>query len=373
METLLFIISFLFVFGLVVFVHELGHFIAAKRSGLTVLEFGFGYPPAAIKKKVGETTYSLNWVPFGGFVKILGEEGDEDGGKKNPKSFASQTKLTKAKILVAGVFMNWILAVLIFCGLYTFGFYPLIPGAQNHKGVSNNVFVESFGENSPAEKSGVKIQDKLISIDGTKINSIDDLQKSLEGKSGKNVELVIKRDNKESTLKVIPYEEEIEGQKKVRIGVSISEAVKADNILMALGAGFSETFRLSVMAVSGIFGFFGSLFTKFKVDDGAVGPVGMAVITNEMRKLGFAFLMQFTAVISLSLAFLNIMPIPALDGGHLFMLLIEKIRGKDIKDSTKNKLALIGFGFMIFLMLFITSKDIARFDIIGSIKGFLGW
>jgi len=363
----------LFVFGLVIFVHELGHFVAAKRSGLTVLEFGFGYPPAALKKKIGETTYSLNWIPFGGFVKILGEEGDEDGGKKNPKSFASQTKLTKAKILVAGVLMNWFLAVFIFCGLYMFGFYPLIPGADNHSGVSNNVFIESFGDTSPAERSGAKTQDRLISIAGNKINSIDDLQKSLEGKSGESIPLVVRREGDELNLNVIPYEEEVDGQNIVRIGVSVSEVVKADNIFVAVVAGVQETFRLSVMAVGGIIGFFGGLFTKFKVDDGAVGPVGMAVITNEMRKLGFAFLMQFTAVISLSLAFLNIMPIPALDGGHLFMLFLEKIRGKDITDNTKNKLALVGFGFMILLMLIITSKDLARFDIIGSIKGFLGW
>ncbi|NTU69593.1 RIP metalloprotease RseP [bacterium] len=372
METVFFIVSFLFVFGLVVFVHELGHFLAAKSSGLTVLEFGFGYPPAAFKKKVGETTYSLNWIPFGGFVKILGEEGDE-GGKKNPKSFASQSKLTKSKILVAGVLMNWFLAAIIFCGLYIFGFYPLIPGASNHTGVSNQVFIEEFSDNSPAKEAGLKVGDKLISVSNNSISSIDDLQKSVSEKVGQSVDIKVKRDNSELVVKVVPYEEEIEGVKKGRVGVAISEIVKADNIFTAITAGFKETFRLSIMAVAGIFGFFGSLFTKLRVDDGAVGPVGMAVITNEMRKLGFAFLMQFTAVISLSLAFLNIMPIPALDGGHLFMLLIEKIRGKDISDKTKNRLVLIGFGFMILLMLVITSKDISRFDIIGSIKNLFGW
>lgn len=369
MEILLFIISFLFVFGLVVLIHELGHFLAAKTSGLNVEEFGFGYPPRAISKKIGETIYSINWIPFGGFVKILGEEGNEVA---NPRSLAAKSKLVKAKVMGAGIFMNLVLAIVIFSILYFVGFLPIVPGMDSHIGVSNHVYVEGVTEGTPAFNVGIKSQDEIVTFASEEVNNIDGFSDSVEKNVGKFTPIEVYRNGELESYTVIPYKEEVEGREISRIGISITQETRADNFLAALLAGFLETFRISWLTVQGIFQFFVNIFTQFKLSEGAVGPVGLAVITNEVRQLGFSYLMQFVAILSVSLALFNLMPIPALDGGHLFFLLYEKIRGKDINDKIKNRVTIIGFTFLIVLMLVITVQDLLQFNIIDSIKKIFG-
>lgn len=369
MEVILFIVSFLFVFGLVVLIHELGHFFAAKSSGLEVIEFGFGYPPCAFSKKIGDTTYSINWIPFGGFVKILGEDGQ---GNKDSKSLASQSKLVKAKVMIAGIFMNIVLAFVIFSGLYTVGFLPLVPGMDAHQGVSNHVYIEEVKEDSPAYNVGISSGDEILTVAGESVDNINKLSAIVGNNIGKFTTVEISRDGENQSFTVIPYEEEIEGEKVARIGISIRQETRADNIFFAIGAAFLETFRISYLTIKGIVQFFGQILTKFEVAEGVVGPVGLAVLTNEFRQLGFVFLMQFVAILSVSLALFNLMPIPALDGGHLFILLYEKIRGKDISIKFKNTITIIGFTFLIVLMLVITTQDFIQFNLFDSIKNLFG-
>lgn len=369
MGFVLFILSFLFVFGIIVFVHEFGHFIAAKTSGVKVLEFGFGFPPAIFKKKKGETVYSINAIPFGGFVKMLGEGGEE---KNNPRSFVSRPKWIKAKIISAGVIMNLVLAWFILSLLYVIGFSPLIPGMENHTGVANHIYIENIEKDSSAAKVGIQKNDEILSIDSKKIVHIEDIRGEIKDKAGQVVKVEIRREGDVKTLTVTPYKETIEGQEITRIGITTFEALKADNIFIAPIAGFTEAGRMVVLTVVGLGEFFGRLFFSFNVSENAVGPVGIAVLTNEVRQLGFTYLLQFLAIISLSLALLNIMPIPALDGGHLLLIFVEKIRGRDVSQVLKNTLTIIGFVFLISLMLVITSRDIMRFGIFDSIKNFIG-
>ncbi len=369
MDIILFIISFLFVFGLVVIIHELGHFLAAKKAGLDVEEFGFGYPPRIFGKKIGSTIYSINWIPFGGFVKILGEGGEES---KSSKSLASQSSLTKVKVIGAGVFMNFILTIVILSGLYAFGFQPLIPDMDKQLGVSNKVYLEEVSENTPAYKAGLLPKDQLLKINNDKIENLDDFSEKISKNLNQEVEIVAKRGSKELLFKLAPYQEQISGQDVIRIGVSITQITMADNIFMSFVAGFLETLRLGYLTIAGILTFFANIFTKLTIGQDAVGPVGLAVITNEIRQLGFSYLMQFVAILSISLAIFNLLPIPALDGGHIFMLLLEKIKGGKISDKLKNKVTIIGFSFLIFLMLAITAQDFIRFNLISSIKNLFG-
>lgn len=369
MDFLIIIFSFLFVLGLVVLVHELGHFVVAKRAGLRVDEFGFGYPPRAYGKKIGETVYSVNWIPFGGFVKILGEDG---AGEDNKRSLASQRKLVKAKIMAAGVFMNAVLTFVILTILYVVGFYPLVPGMENHPGVSRNIYIEDVVEETTASFAGLVSGDKIVSFAGNKIEKLEDFTSLAKENIDKETEIVIERNGSSISLNVVPYAEEINGEQYSRIGITVLEEVSADNLFFAPIAGFLETFRMAYLTVLGIGQFFFNLFTQLSVPDGVVGPVGIAVVSGEVSKLGFSYLMQFVAILSISLALLNLMPIPALDGGHLFILLLEKIRGKEISTKFKNTATLIGFAFMITLMIVIVAKDVVTFNLLEPFKKLFG-
>lgn len=370
MEIFLFIISFLFVFGLLVFVHEFGHFIVAKLSGVEVLEFGFGFPPALYKRKKGKTVYSINAIPFGGFVKLLGEDGSEPD---NPKSFASQKKLTRAKIISAGVLMNFILAWAIFSFLFAIGFSPFLPGTEKHKGVAQHFYVADIEKGTPAYEKGIQKNDEILAVNDKNIKTISGFVETIKSKIGQEVSLEVKRGREIKSFNVIPFKDKIEGQEIGRIGISIAREVRADSLLFAPLAGLSESLRLAKLTVLGIVGFFGKLLTTFSLGEEVVGPVGIAVLTNQVRQLGFTFLLQFIAILSVSLALLNIMPIPGLDGGHLLLIFVEKIRGKEVSRVLKNILTMIGLFFLIILIIAITTKDITRFGIIDGLKKIFGF
>ena len=369
MSILIFIISFLFVFGILVFVHELGHFIAAKRSKIEVQEFAFGFPPRLFSKKIGGTEYSINAIPFGGYVRILGEDGSE---KNNPNSFSHKSKLVKAKVLSAGVVMNTILAWIILSFLYAIGFLPLIPGMENHKGVSQYFKVENIESNSPAMKTGVQKGDEILRVDEKTINNAIQLRDEMKHRIGQETKVEIKRNGQIKNFNVIPFKDTIEGKEIGRIGIETSEKIKSDSIFLAPVSGFQELWRLSVITIVGIVDVFSKIFTQFTISQDVVGPAGIVYLTGQVSQLGFTFLLQFMAILSISLALFNILPIPALDGGHLLFLAIEKIRGKDISIKSKNTVTIAGFVLLIFLVLIVTPRDLNRFGIIEGIKKFLG-
>lgn len=369
-ELFLFSISFLFVFGILVFVHELGHFVVAKLSGVKVLEFGFGYPPAIYKKKFGETYYSINVIPFGGFVKLLGEDGSS---RKDPRSFMAKSKAIRAGIISAGVLMNFVLACIIFSSLYIFGFSPLIPGMEEHKGVEKHIYIEEASAGTVAFEAGIRKGDELLKVDGQKVDSIAKSRQVLLEKSGKEIIIEIKRNSETKSFKIIPFKEALDGKEIGRIGTENSETIKINNIFRAIVTGVLETLRLAQLTIVGLFGFFGKLITKLTIGEDAVGPVGIAVLTNEVRQLGFTFLLQFMAILSISLALLNVMPIPALDGGQLFFLLIEKVKGSEISTKVKNNLTIGSFILLLVLMFIISTKDIMRFGLIDNIKKLFGF
>jgi len=353
------IFAFIFIFGLLVFVHELGHFLMARRAGVKVLEFGFGFLFPIFKWKKGDTVYSINAIPLGGFVRLFGEDGKES---KSPQSFTNKSSRQKGGILVAGIVMNFLLAVFLFSLLYAIGFKPIAAGMADHPGVVNNqqVIIGDVNKDSIAEKSGLMKNDLIVSVDGKPVYSSYDLILFLNQPKEGNFEVKVKRGEKEPVFLLMPTEDKEAGRKI--IGVVLEETGKIQSKwFMAPIAGVLETVRLTKENFLAITGFFKQLFSQFNVSKQVSGPVGIISITGAMAKMGFLYILQFMAFLSVALAIFNILPIPALDGGHLFILGIEAVKRKELSVATKNLINLIGFAFLLLLIAVITINDIRKF------------
>lgn len=352
----MFILIFIFIIGLLVFVHELGHFIVAKRAGARVEEFGLGYPPRIWKIKRGDTIYSINLLPFGGFVKIYGMEGEDDGSKD---SFNSKSIFQRAKIIVAGVLMNLVLALILLIVGYTIGLPVAVDGDD---ALTADVQITQVVPNSPAAIAGIKMGDmvrefKAISFQDS-ISNVKELQNDIAKFKGGEVELLIQRGDKLLTFLVTPRENYPVNEGALGIGLA--------NIVIASYPWYEAIVRavMSVISMVGgivfiIFNLILGLFIQTQAVVGNVtGPVGIFILSEEFYKLGFVYLLQLIIMLSVNLAVLNLLPFPALDGGHLFFLLIEKIKGSPVKKETERIVNSMGFSFLILVMIVVTVKDI---------------
>lgn len=361
------LISFLLVFGFLVFVHEFGHYIVAKRAGIKIEEFAFGFFVPIYTWKKNGVKYSINLIPIGGYVKMLGEEG---GHEDNPQSFSYQSFSKKAQILSAGVIMNIFLCILILSFGYGIGMKSLIPGMWDHPGVVNTqkVKILEVNKNSPADKAGLKPNDKILEVNEEKIFLDFEFATFVADKENQTVNLLIERDGKKENIKLIPTLNEDE--KRAVIGVIIETEGKIRSPwYLAPIAGFLETLRLAKLTVIGIFNFFATLFTRFSIGEEVVGPAGIFAVTGMFAKLGFFYLLQFVAILSLSLGLVNILPIPALDGGHILIFGIERLAGKKLSLEIRAFINTLGFAFLILLVILVTVKDFGRFEIFRNLFG----
>ncbi|RLG09136.1 RIP metalloprotease RseP [Candidatus Pacearchaeota archaeon] len=354
------ILIFIIILSLLIFVHEFGHFYAAKKSGIKVEEFGFGFPPRIFGIKRGETIYSLNLFPIGGFVKIYGEEGE---GKNDKRSFSSKSVLTRAIVLCAGVIMNVFLAVILLSIGYSIGLPQSIE--DNIENVKNpEVKIVSVSLNSPAEKAGIIAGDSIIQLrkeneklDITKVKQVQDF---INKYKGKEIIVKIKRENSILEKKLVPRENPPQNQGPIGVGlVRVGEV--SYPIHKAILMGIKETVNLIYIIFSVLFKLLINLVTEGKLIGEIAGPVGIFVITKKAAKLGFIYLVQLTALISINLAIINILPFPALDGGRLLFLIIEKIKGKPVSKKAEKIAHSIGFAILIILMIIVTYRDILRF------------
>lgn len=351
------IIVFILILGLLIFVHEFGHFIMAKRAGAKVEEFGFGFPPRIFGIKRGETIYSLNLIPLGGFVKILGESGEE---KKNPRSFASKTIGQRAKMLSAGVIMNIILAAVLLSFGFAIGLPTVLDGIDEKVNLRQvQIQIAEVATDSPAEQAGLKMGDAILSVNGQPVEEIDQLQGLVNAQLGKEISLEISRGKERLTKQIIarqnpPAEEGAMGVALVKTALVSYPWYKS------LWLGIVTTFSLLVTFIVAIFKLLWNLITTGQLMVDISGPVGIAVLTNQVTKLGFIYILQFTALLSINLAIINALPFPALDGGRLLFLLIEKIKGSPVSQKVEKGFHTAGFLLLIILMIAITWRDITR-------------
>jgi len=361
---LLTIIVFILVIGLLIFVHEFGHFITAKKAGLKVEEFGFGFPPRVFGLKKGETIYSLNLLPIGGFVKIYGEEGrpDKEPEQESQRAFYNKPVRTRALILVAGVTMNLILAAFLF----SLGYWLGLPSAIDDQAVNPGAKAQivQVAPNSPAGQAEIKMGDivKQLAINGEQltIDRVGQIQEFVSAHGGEEITLVIQRGDEilEKTLvpRVNPPAEE------GPLGVAlVRTAIVSYPWYRAIPKGIVGTGYL-IWAVAAAFGnLFWGLLTTGQSTEEIAGPVGIFVLTGQVVEYGFIYILQFAITLSVILAIINILPFPALDGGRLLFLAIEKIKGSPVNQKIERVTHLVGFAILILLMVVVTWRDVVHF------------
>ncbi len=362
------ILIFLIILLVLVVVHECGHFFTAKKFGIRVDEFGFGFPPKLFSRKYGETEYSFNLLPLGGFVKIFGENPDDENtnGPDRERSFVHKAKWKQAIVLFAGVFANFLLGWLLF----SIGFMSGLPtsvGSEpiGHKLSNVNLTVVSVMPDSPAFKAFLKSGDKIISVKSSS-DVLDQLNpdtlKSFIGLHSKD-EIVIGylrgKDENIHLAKVTPFKDSTLGEARIGISMDMIGMVKLP-ILSAFKEGLSLTWFVTKGTVVGLY----TLIIEGIQGKGSfasvTGPVGMVGMVGDASQFGFVYLLSFAALISINLAIINLVPFPALDGGRLFFLLIEKIKGSRINPKFTNTANTIGFGILILLILVVTYHDVIK-------------
>jgi regulator of sigma E protease len=361
------IFAFIIVLGLLIFVHELGHFIAAKKSGMRVEEFGFGFPPRILGIKKGETTYSLNLIPIGGFVKILGENGEE---KTNPRSFAHKPLYLRFITLAAGVFMNFVLAACLLSINNFIGTPTVIEDGENNL-KDAKIQISAVTADSPAKNSNLKIGDIISSIDGQIPQTTEDVSRLIREKKGKEITLVITRGDDQIEKKITPRESYPENDGPLGIGI-VKTALVSYPWYQAIYLGVKDLFLIFGQIFVGFFTILKTALSGGSVGAEIAGPVGIAVLTNQVTEMGLSYLIQFTAIFSINIGILNALPFPALDGGRILFLAIEKIRKKPISQKVEQIIHTSGFLLLILLMLVITVSDTLKFkqNILGFFKNF---
>ncbi len=368
-------IIFIIVLAILILVHEFGHFITAKKLKIRVDEFGLGFPPKLWGKKFGETVYTLNWIPFGGFVKIFGENPDEESisGPDSARSFYNKPKWAQAIVLAGGVFFNfvfaWILIAICFIAGANVGRDDF--SKYENRFSDENVSIVSISDAMPAREAGLKLGDYILAIktvdaknpsDFINVKSSRDVMATIASSSGKDLVFKVLRNSNEEVATVTPKKGLIVSDKdRYAVGIAMSDAATLSlPIHLALYESAKYTLILIKDTATGLYGFFSQIFVG-KADFSTVsGPVGIAGMVGDAARSGFVKLFLFTAIISINLGVINLAPFPALDGGRLLFLAIEAISRKKIPVKVANAVNGIGFIILLALMLVITYRDVIK-------------
>ncbi len=355
------VVGFVIVLGFLVLVHELGHFLVARAFGIAVEEFGLGFPPKLFRKKVGETVYSVNAVPLGGFVKIKGEDGERADAPKD--SFSAQPVAARAAVIVAGVSSNVVAGWLLLVVLFALG-APVERGAGIEEKYIRNVrlsVVEVLG-GSPAAKAGIMVGDTIVGVDGQPFVDIQAFQEYVAADEDRALLVRYARVGREYSAEVEPRELAGAGTDRAVIGVGLSEVgVVRLPPHLAVVAGTRATGAYLERIASAFWSILRSVGAGRGVGESLGGPVAIAVATGDALSVGIAQLVIFTAILSFNLAIINILPFPALDGGRLIFLAAEAIRKKPSRAAVEAWFHRVGFALLILLAAVITYRDIGRF------------
>jgi regulator of sigma E protease len=337
----MFILVALLVLGVLIFVHELGHFIVAKLSGMPVDEFSLGFGPAIVSKQWGETQYSLRILPLGGYNKIAGMEPNDD----RPNGFNHKPLAARMGVILAGSLSNLVFAVLIFVIMFSVIGVPT---------ASNANLIGDILPKSPAESAGLQPGDRIVMIDGRQTSTWDDVASSIHGKGARPVTLLIERNERDFSLAITPKYDPT--SKSSLIGIVPTSAWLKQGFFPAVQSGLQESYGWSVQIVQSL----GQLFTGRVQMQDLSGPVGIVKTLGDTAREGLRYLLLLTGVLGINLAIVNLLPIPALDGSRLVFLLLEGVRGKPINPEKENIIHLVGFAVLMCLVLMITYNDIIR-------------
>jgi len=378
------IIIFIAILSVLVFVHELGHFTMARKFGVRVSEFGFGFPPRVwgvykkngkwnhiwgskdIKAKDLPTVYSINLLPLGGFVNIKGENGPSEkeaqAGIVDKDNFIQLPIWQRSIILSAGVTMNLLLAAILISIGFMIGLPQVLNDEINPKATvsERHIQITEVLNDSPADVAGLKRGDIILNINEANFSNYEKLQEFVNEHTGEELNYNIKRGKEELIFSITP--DILEETKKGGIGVAIAETgIVKYPWYLAIWQGFASTIFLLWAIVIAFYELIKNLIIGSGLSADIAGPVGIASITGEMANLGFVYLMQFTALLSINLAVVNFMPFPALDGGRVLFLIIEKLKGTPVKREIEAVLHYAGFALLMLLVVIVTFRDIAKF------------
>jgi len=338
MIVLIFIVSL----SVLVFVHELGHFLAAKKLGVRVEEFGFGYPPRIWGKKVGETLYSLNLVPFGGFVRLTGQDA-EYGTLGDAKSFAVKSPRRRAAILLGGIVGNVVLGWILFSLLLVVGMPEIL----------DKVTVVSVQPNSPAAIAGIKPGDLIVQLGDQAVRFSWEVPDYVKARVGQEVSIRLLRAGEELVVVAVP---------EPLLGIEVTNVIfKKVAWFKAPLEGAREVGWTTWLMGRSLVGLLRGLLFRGEVPEEIAGPVGIAHIAKLYAELGLRYFLQFMGILSLNLALINILPFPALDGGRLLFVVVEGATKKRVSPKFEVWLHRVGMALLLLLMVLITIRDIARF------------
>ena len=334
------ILATIFVFGLIVLVHEWGHFITAKLSGMIVEEFAIGFGPAIFKKKVGETLYSLRAIPLGGYNKIAGMDPEEDCGDRG---FSKQSVWKRLIVIAAGASMNFVLAIVIFFGMMA---------TVGTSTVTTEAIVGQIDNNSPAAYAHLEVGDRILSINGKSIADWKDIRQALVNEGENSIPITVERDGKVEELSIIP--KTLEKDQAV-IGIYPMVYHEKMTIGQAFVGAFEKTWAILVSMIVML-----KMIVTGAAAGSVAGPVGIAQMAGQVASHGFLPLLNLTAVLSINLGLINLLPIPVLDGGHIVVLLIEGITGRKLPEKALQSIQMVGLAILAFIFLYATFNDITR-------------
>jgi regulator of sigma E protease len=347
------VLATVIVLGVLIFVHELGHFLVAKFFGVRVDAFSLGFPPKLLHKKIGDTDYRLSVIPLGGYVKLYGENpNDEVPPEMEPVSFSHQPLWHRFLIVMAGPTFNLLFAAVALFFVFTFSGIPYL-----------TTTVGGVKANSPAAHAGLQKGDQILAVNGQKVSHWEDLSQMIRGIGEHPLTLSVKRDAKVFSMQVTPKAmktQNIFGQKvsAVIIGISSGSQLGTERVgpVQALVQGVVYTWRLTWLTVESIY----KLITRQMSIKTLGGPILIAQVAGQQAEMGVSYLVQFMAALSVNLFLLNLLPIPILDGGHLFFFIIEAIRGKPVEIQYREMAQGVGLMLILVLMILVFYHDILR-------------
>ncbi|MEN6433462.1 MAG: RIP metalloprotease RseP [Smithella sp.] len=349
------LISFIILLGVLIFVHEFGHFLAARILDVGVLKFSLGFGPKIVSKKVGETEYALSWIPLGGFVKLLGESGNEELSPEDEKrSFFKQAIWKRMLIVLAGPVFNFLLAILIFVIVFMYGLPNL------------TAVVGTVQKESASMEAGMMNGDKIISINGQKIIFWEDIRPVIAESKGKEVDVVIERGVEKKHIVIKPRlskSKNIFGEEVATYLIGVAPTgnmvVEKKNPWDAIISSLNKTWEISKLTVISVVKIFEGVISPRTLG----GPIFIAQVAGAQVKEGIIPFILFMAVLSINLGVINLFPIPVLDGGHIFFYMIEIVTRREISMKVKELSQQIGFAVLLMLMLFVIFIDIERLNL----------